>query len=112
MEGKEGKEGIKRKRKERGRESERKREELKLNLKTKKIILARFLQTFNPTLSDLFRLKFNISVISNSSFVKGNTKFWYWVVNLFQINILEAYAIQQYLLIVVAVEIDSKVMKL
>ena len=43
---------------------------------------------------------------------KGNTKFWYGVVNLVQMNILEAYAILQYSLIVVAVEIDSKVMKL
>ena len=44
--------------------------------------------------------------------IKGNTKFWYGVVNMVQVNILEAYAILQYSLIVVAVEIDSKVMKL
>ena len=44
--------------------------------------------------------------------VKGNTKFWYWVMNLVQNNILEAYAILQYSVIVVAVEIEYKVMKL
>ena len=44
--------------------------------------------------------------------VKGNTKFWYGVVNLVQMTILEAYSILQYSLIVVAVEIDFKVMKL
>ena len=43
---------------------------------------------------------------------KGNTKFWYGVMNLVQMNILEAYTILQYSVIVVAVEIDSKVMKL
>ena len=43
---------------------------------------------------------------------KGITKFWYGVMNLVQINILEAYAFLQYTLIVVAVEIESKVMKL
>ena len=46
------------------------------------------------------------------SIVKGNTKFWYGVMNLVQMNILEAYAILQYLVIVVAVEIESEVMKL
>ena len=44
--------------------------------------------------------------------IKGNTKFWYWVMNLVQMNILEAYAILQYQVIVVAVEIESKVIKL
>ena len=44
--------------------------------------------------------------------IKVNTKFWYGVMNLVQMNILEAYAILQYLVIVVAVEIESKVMKL
>ena len=44
--------------------------------------------------------------------VKGNTKFWYGVMNLVQMNILEAYAILQYSEIVVEVEIESKVMKL
>ena len=44
--------------------------------------------------------------------VKGNTKFWYGVMNLVQMNILEAYAILQYSVIVVAVKIESKVMKL
>ena len=44
--------------------------------------------------------------------LKGITKFWYGVMNLVQINILEAYAFLQYTLIVVAVEIESKVMKL
>ena len=43
---------------------------------------------------------------------KGNTKFWYGVMNLVQMNILEAYTILQYSVIVVAIEIDSKVMKL
>ena len=43
---------------------------------------------------------------------KGNTKFWYGVIKLVQMNILEAYAILQYSVIVVAVEIESKVMKL
>ena len=43
---------------------------------------------------------------------KGNTKFWYGVMNLVQMKILEAYAIQQYSVIVVAVESESKVMKL
>ena len=43
---------------------------------------------------------------------KGNTKFRYGVMNLVQMNILEAYAILQYSVIVVAVEIESKVMKL
>ena len=41
---------------------------------------------------------------------KGNAKFWYGVMNLVQMNILEAYAILQYSVNVVAVEIDSKVM--
>ena len=44
--------------------------------------------------------------------IKGNTKFWYGVMNLVQMNILEAYTILQYSVIVVAIEIDSKVMKL
>ena len=44
--------------------------------------------------------------------LKGITKFWYGVMNLVQINILEAYAFLQYTLIVVTVEIESKVMKL
>ena len=44
--------------------------------------------------------------------LKGITKFWYGVMNLVQINILEAYAFLQYTLIVVAVKIESKVMKL
>ena len=44
--------------------------------------------------------------------LKGITKFWYGVMNLVQINILEAYAFPQYPVIVVAVEIESKVMKL
>ena len=37
--------------------------------------------------------------------VKGNTKFLYGVMNLIQMNRLEAYAILQYSVIVVAVEI-------
>ena len=45
-------------------------------------------------------------------FVKGNTKFWYGVMRLVQMNIFERYAILQYSVIVVAVEIESKVMKL
>ena len=49
---------------------------------------------------------------SSYKVVKGNTKFWYGVMNLVQMNILEAYAILQYSVIVVAVEIESKVMKL
>ena len=49
-------------------------------------------------------LRFNI--------VEGITKFWYGVMNLVQMNILEAYTILQYSVIVVAVEIESKVMKL
>ena len=44
--------------------------------------------------------------------IKGNTKFWYGVMNLVQMNTLEAHAILQYSVIVVAVEIESKVMKL
>ena len=40
------------------------------------------------------------------------TKFWYKVMNLVQMKILEAYAILQYSMIVVTVEIESKVMKL
>ena len=43
---------------------------------------------------------------------KGNTKLWYGVMNLEQMNILEAYAILQYSVIVVAIEIEFKVMKL
>ena len=43
---------------------------------------------------------------------KGNKKFWYGVMNSVQMNILEAYAILQYSVTVVAVEIGSKVMKL
>ena len=43
---------------------------------------------------------------------KGNTKFWYGVMNLVQMNILEAYTILQHSVIVVAVEIESKVRKL
>ena len=46
------------------------------------------------------------------SLVKGNIKFWYGVMNLVQMNILEAYAILQYSVIVVPVEIESKFMKL
>ena len=44
--------------------------------------------------------------------LKGITKFWYGVMNLVQINILEAYTFLQYSLIVVPVEIESKVKKL
>ena len=44
--------------------------------------------------------------------IKGITKFWNGVMNLVQIIILEAYAFLQYSLTVVAVEIESKVMKL
>ena len=44
--------------------------------------------------------------------VKGNTKVWYGVMNLVQMNILEAYEILPYSVILVAVEIESKVMKL
>ena len=40
--------------------------------------------------------------------VKGITKFWYGVMNLVQMNILEAYAILQYSMIIVAVEIVNK----
>ena len=53
-----------------------------------------------------------ISTDQMAGFLKGITKFWYGVMNLVQINILEAYAFLQYSLIVVAVEIESKVMKL
>ena len=49
---------------------------------------------------------------SRLHYFKGNTKFWYGVMNLVQMNILEAYAILQYSVIVVAVEIESSVMKL
>ena len=38
--------------------------------------------------------------------------FWYGVMNLVQMNLLEAYAILQNSMIVDAVEIESKVMKL
>ena len=41
-------------------------------------------------------------------YLKGNTKFWYGVMNLVKMNILEAYAILQYSVIVVTVEIESK----
>ena len=44
--------------------------------------------------------------------LKGNPKFLYGVMNLVQMNILEAYAVSQYSVIVVAVEIESNVMKL
>ena len=44
--------------------------------------------------------------------IEGNTKYWYGVMNLAKMNVLEAYAILQYSVIVVAVEIKSKVMKL
>ena len=44
--------------------------------------------------------------------IKGNTKFWYRVMNLVQMNIFEANAILHYSGIVVTVEIESKVMKL
>ena len=46
-------------------------------------------------------------------FIKGNTKFWYWVMNLVQMNILEAY-MRSYNIQwpFVAVEIESKLMKL
>ena len=37
--------------------------------------------------------------------LKGNTKFWDGVMNLVQMNILEAYVILQYSVFVVAVEI-------
>ena len=47
-----------------------------------------------------------------AGFLKGNTKFWYVVMNLVRINILKAYVILQYSVTVVAVEIESKVMKL
>ena len=52
------------------------------------------------------------SIPSFRTSIKGITKFWYGVMNLVQINILEAYAFLQYSLIVVPVEIESKVMKL
>ena len=45
-------------------------------------------------------------------FLKGNTKFWYGVMNLIQMDIMEAYVILQYSRIVVAIEIESKVLKL
>ena len=57
----------------------------------------------------------DVSIVSdckNINCVKGNTTIWYGVMNLFQMTILEAYAILQYSVIVVAVEIESKVMKL
>ena len=44
--------------------------------------------------------------------LKGNTKLLYGVMNLVEMNILEAYAILQYSVIDVAVEIESRVMKL
>ena len=53
-----------------------------------------------------------VSLSIRCAMFKGNTKFWYGVMNLVQMNILEAYTILQYSVIVVAVEIDSKVMKL
>ena len=46
--------------------------------------------------------------VAEALLFKGITKFWYGVMNLVQINILEAYAFLQYSLIVVAVEIESK----
>ena len=39
--------------------------------------------------------------------LKGNTKFWYGVMNLVQMKILDAYEILQYSVIAVAVEIKS-----
>ena len=47
-----------------------------------------------------------------SRMIKGITKFWYGVMNSFQLKILEACAFLQNSLIVVAVEIESEVMKL
>ena len=44
--------------------------------------------------------------------IKGNTKFWYGVMNSVQMNILEAYAILQYSMIVVAVEINKSTINL
>ena len=52
-------------------------------------------------------------ILSNMrDMLKGNTKFWYGVMHLVGMNISEAYAIQQYSVIAVAVEIESKLMKL
>ena len=48
---------------------------------------------------------------SRQSF-KVNTKSWYGSMNLVQMDILEAFATLQYAVIVVAVEIESKFMKL
>ena len=44
--------------------------------------------------------------------IKGNTRFLYGVMDLVQMDIFEAYAILQYVMIVFAVKIESKVMKL
>ena len=62
-----------------------------------------FLRSFKSSLSFLLFIMCS---------VKGNRKFWYGVMNLVQMNILEAYAILQYSVIVVAVEIESRVKKL
>ena len=50
--------------------------------------------------------------VNDKYHIKGNAKFWYGVINLVQMNILEAYAILQYSEIDVAVEIESKIIKL
>ena len=55
---------------------------------------------------------FSTSDVTLKTLLKGNTKFWYEVMNLVQMNILEAFAILQYSAIVVAVEIESKVMQI
>ena len=60
---------------------------------------------------DILERRSNVDFVEDA-LIKGITKFWYGVMNLVQINILEAYAFLQYSLIVVPVEIESKVMKL
>ena len=48
------------------------------------------------------RLKSILNFLHTVEPLKGNTKFWYGVMNLVQMNILEAYAIIQYSVIVVS----------
>ena len=66
---------------------------------------------FSPSSSSMYVFIF-VESQKGINRLKGNTKFWYGVMNLVQMNILQAYAILQYSVIVVEVEIDSKFMKL
>ena len=53
----------------------------------------------------------SVYYLRRNMILKGIPKFWYRVMNMVQMNILELYAILQYS-VIVTVEIESKMMKL